>query len=95
MKKSVLCFFQKSQQQIKTKLSSFVIFLSEHRKQIITKQTNKMKFSVLLFFVLGSILVLTEARPMPDPGLLGSYPPEKAGCFVAGEAIHFSFDIII
>jgi hypothetical protein len=43
-----------------------------------------MNSSLTLFFVLGSILVSTQARPRPEPGLLGSYPPEKTGCFIAG-----------
>jgi hypothetical protein len=49
-------------------------------------QTNQptMKSSLALFFVLGSILVSSQARPRPEPGLLGSYPPEKTGCFIAG-----------
>jgi hypothetical protein len=50
----------------------------------IQKNRSAMKLSLALFFVLGSILVSTQARPRPEPGLLGSYPPEKTGCFIAG-----------
>ena len=36
-----------------------------------------------LVLILALILASVDAKPLP--GLLGDYPPEKAGCFIAGD----------
>ena len=40
--------------------------------------------SFIVILILGSVLAKAEGRPVPFPGLLGTYPPGKESCFIAG-----------
>ena len=40
--------------------------------------------SFIVILILGSVLAKAEGRPVPIPGLLGTYPPGKESCFIAG-----------